>query len=68
MPTPYTTARLMDLFSEGAGTLPFTTTRHPVAIPIPTLAMITAHQVGIAMEAISLRHLWQALIILRQTK
>ena len=68
MPTPYTTARLMDLFSEGAGTLPFTTTRHPVAVPIPTLAMITAHQVGTAMEAPSLRHFWQALIILLQTK
>ena len=58
----------MDLFSEEAGTLPFTTTRHPVAIPILPLAILTAHQVGTAMEAPSLRHFWQALIILLQTK
>ena len=57
----------MDLLSE-ALTFPFTTTRHPVAVPIPTLAGSTAHQVGTAMEAPLPGHFWQALIILLQTK
>ena len=56
----------MDLFSVEAMTLPFTS--HLVAFAIPTLAMITAHQVGTAMEAPSLRHFLQALISLLQTK
>ena len=62
---PHTTARHMDLLSEQAMTLPFT--GHLVAIPIPTLAMITAHQVGTTMEAPSPRHFLQALISLLQT-
>ena len=64
----YTTVRLMDLLSEEAGTLPFTTTRHPVAVPILTLAGSTVHQVATAMEAPLPRHFWQALISLLQTK
>ena len=49
-------------------TLP--TTRHPVAIPMPTLAMLTAHRAGTAMEAPSPRHFWQeeVIIILLQMK
>ena len=44
------------------------TTRHPVAVPIPTLAGLTAHQAGTAMETPSLTHFWQELILLLQTK
>ena len=62
----YTTARLMDLLSVEAMTLPFSS--HLVAFSIPTLTILTAHQVGTAMEAPSPRHFWQALIILLQTK
>ena len=58
----------MDLLSVEAMTFTLPTTRHPVAVPIPTLAINTAHQVGTAMEAPSLRHFWQALIGLLQTK
>ena len=47
-------------------TLP--TMRHPVDIPILTLAIPTAHQVGTAMEAPPPGHFWQALISLLQTK
>ena len=64
------TARLMDLLSVEAMTFTLTTTRHLVADPKPTLAMITAHQVGTAMETPSPRHFWQeeAIINLHQTK
>ena len=58
----------MDLFSVEAMTFILPTTRYPVAVPIPTLAILTAHQVGTTMEAPSPRHFWQALIILLQTK
>ena len=58
----------MDLLSVEAMTFTLPTTRHPVAVPIPTLAGSTAHQVGIAMEAPFPIHFWQALIILLQTK
>ena len=58
----------MDLLSVEAMTLKLTTTRHPVAVPILTLAILTAHQVGTAMEAPSLRHFWQVLISLLPTK
>ena len=58
----------MDLFLEEVGTLPFTTTRHLVAVPVPTLVILTDHQVGTAVEAPSPRHFWQALIGLLQTK
>ena len=58
----------MDLLSVGAMTFTLPTTRHPVVIPMSTLAGLTAHQVGTAMEALSLRHFWQALIRLLQTK
>ena len=57
----------MDLLSETL-TFPFTTTRHPVAVPILTLAGSTAHQVATALEAPFPIHFWQALIILLQTK
>ena len=58
----------MDLLSEEALTFAFTTTRHPVAVPILTLAILTAHQVGTALEAPFPIHFWQALIILLPTK
>ena len=64
--TPYTTARLMDLLSVEATTLPFTSVL--VAIAMPTLAILTAHQVGTAMEAPLPGLFWQALISLLQTK
>ena len=47
-------------------TLP--TTRHPVAIPMLTLVILTVHRVGTAMEAPLPRHFWQAPISLLQTK
>ena len=67
---PYTTAPLMDLLSVEAMTLILSTTRHPVAVPLPTLASLTAHQAGTTMEAPSPRHFWQEdiMIILHQTK
>ena len=68
MPTPYTTARLMDLFSEEAMTFSLPTTRHPVAVPMPTLAILTAHRAGTATEAPSPRHFWQEEVILLQMK
>ena len=70
MPTPYTTARLMDLFSEEAMTLRLSTMRHLVAVPIPTLAVLTAHQAGTTMETPSPRHFLQeeVIMLLLQTK
>ena len=70
MPTPYTTARLMDLLSEMAGTYTLPTRRHPVAVPLPTLVLLTAHQAGTTMETPSARHFWQEemVIILLQMK
>ena len=49
-------------------TLP--TTRHPVAIPRPTLAILTVHRAGTTMEAPSPGHFWQeeVIIILLQMK
>ena len=41
----------MDLLSVEAATFTFATTRHPVAVPILTLAILTAHQVGTAIKA-----------------
>ena len=60
----------MDLFSEMAGTFTLPTTRHPIPIPILTLAINTAHQAGTTMETLSPRHFWQeeAIIILLQMK
>ena len=46
----------MDLLSVEATTLKFATTRHPVAVPILTLAILTVHQVGIAIKAPSPIH------------
>ena len=66
--TPYTPARLMDLYSGEAMTLQLSTTRHPVAVPMLTLVILTVHRVGTAMEAPSPRPFWQALLILLQTK
>ena len=68
MSTPYTTARLMDLLSVEAMTLPFTI--HLVAIHMPTLAILTAHRAGTPTEAPSPRHFWQeeVIIILLQMK
>ena len=65
---PYTTARLMDLLSEEAMIFILPTTRHPMEIPILSLVMLTAHQVGTAMEAAPPTLFWQALILLLQTK
>ena len=60
----------MDLLSGEAMTFTLPTTRHPVAVPMPTLVILTAHQVGTTMETPSLRHFWQeeVIIILHQTK
>ena len=60
----------MDLLSEEAGTFALSTTRHLAAIPIPTLAILTAHQAGTTMETPSPRHFWQeeVIFILLQTK
>ena len=70
MPNPYTTARIMDLLSEEAGTFTLPTTRHPVAVPMPNLAILTAHQAGTTMETPSPKHFWQeeVIVILLQTK
>ena len=70
MPTPYTTARIMDLFSVEAMTFTLPTTRHPVAVPLPTLAILTAHRAGITTQAPSPGHFWQeeVMIILLQIK
>ena len=68
MPTPYTTARLMDLLSVEALTFSFTI--HPVAVPMPTLAILTAHRAGITTQAPSPGHFWQeeVMIVLLQMK
>ena len=58
----------MDLLSVEAMTFTLSTMRHLVAVPVPTLAMITAHQLGTATEAPSPILFWQALISLLQTK
>ena len=60
----------MDLLSEEAMTFTLLTTRHLVAVPMPTLAILTAHQAGTTMEAPSLTHFWQeeVIIILLQMK
>ena len=70
MPTPYTTARLMDLLSEMAGTYTLPTRRHPVTVTMPTLVILTAHQAGTTMETPSPTHFWQEemIIILLQMK
>ena len=67
---PYTTARLMDLPSEEAMTFTLATTHHPVAVTMPTLAILTAHRAGTTTEAPSPRRFWQeeVIIILHQTK
>ena len=67
---PYTNARIVDLLSEEAMTLTLLTTRHPVAVPMPTLAILTAHRAGTTTEAPSPRHFWQeeVIIILLQMK
>ena len=68
--TPYTTARLMDLYSEEAMTFTLPTMRHPIPIPRPTLAILTVHRAGTTMEAPSPKHFWkeEVIIILLQTK
>ena len=63
IPTPYTTARLMDLLSVEAMTFTLPTTRHPVAVTVPTLAIPTAHQAGTTIEAPSPGHFWQEEVI-----
>ena len=64
MSAPYTTARLMDLLSEEAMTFTLPTTRHPVAIPMPTLAILTAHQAGTTLETPSPERFWQEEVII----
>ena len=66
----YSNARRMhmDPLSEQAMTFTLLTTRHLAAVPIPILAINTAHQVDTAMEAPSPILFWQALISLLQTK
>ena len=60
----------MDLPSEMALTFTLPTTRHPVAIPMPTLAIITAHRAAITTQAPSPGHFWQeeVMFILLQMK
>ena len=60
----------MDLFSETAMTFTLPATRHPVAVTMPTLVILTAHQAGTTMETPSPRHFWreEVIIILHQTK
>ena len=67
---PHTIAILifMGLLLEVDMTFTLPATHHLAAVPIPILAINTAHQVGTAMEAPSPRHFWQALISLPQTK
>ena len=67
---PYRIAILifMGLLLEVDMTFTLPATHHPVAVPIPTLVMLTVHQAGTAMEAPSPGHFWQALISLLQTK
>ena len=54
----------MDLLSEEAMTFTLPTTRHLVAVPMLTLAILTAHQTGTTMEATSPGHFWQAEVII----
>ena len=58
----------MDLPSEMALTFTLTTTRYQVAVTMPTLAGLIAHQAGTTMETPSPGPFWQALIILLQMK
>ena len=64
--SPYTTAGLMDLrLEEEAMTFTsFPITRHLVAIPIATLALLTAHQAGTKWETPSSRDFWQEKVII----
>ena len=54
----------MDLLSVEAMTFTLSTTRHPVAVPMPTLAGLTAHQAGTTMEAPSPKRFWQEEVII----
>ena len=54
----------MDLLSVEAMTFTLSTTRHPVAVPMPTLAGLTAHQAGTTMEAPSPERFWQEEVII----
>ena len=60
----------MDLPSDMALTFTLPTTRHPVAVPMPTLAILTAHRAGITTQAPSPGHFWQeeVIIVLLQMK
>ena len=58
----------MGLHSEEEMTFTYQTTRHPIAIHIPTLAMSTAHRAGTATAAPLPKHSWQELTISHQTK
>ena len=60
----------MDLFSVEAMTFTLPTTRHPVAVPLPTLAILTAHRADITTKAPSPGHFWQeeVMIVLLQMK
>ena len=51
-------------------TLTLPTTRHLVAVPMPTLAILTAHQAGTTIMTSSPGHFWQeeVIILLLQTK
>ena len=49
----------MGLHSEEEVTLSFPTTRHPIAIPTATLAILAPHQAGTATAAPSPVHSWQ---------
>ena len=58
----------MGLHSEQDMTFTYQTTRHPIAIQIPTLAMSTAHRASTATAAPLPKHSWQELTLSHQTK
>ena len=58
----------MGLHSEEEVTFTYQTTRHPIAIQVATLAILTAHRAGTATTAPSPKHSWQEDTISHQTK
>ena len=58
----------MGLHSEEDMTFAFPTTRHPIATPKATLALLTAHRAGTATAAPLPEHSWQELTTSHQTK
>ena len=65
---PYALKITMGLYSEMEMTFPFPTTRLPIAILQPTLALLTAHRADTATAAPSPEHSWQELTSSHPTK